>query len=90
MANKLSLALGVVIKQIESFGKMLFKCTGVRHYWIVNNSLPIVDFITKINPSLYFVMSFRDFVCVFHVCMYFFVLLYFTPFFCFLFIFFCI
>ena len=37
------------MKQIESFGNMLFKCTGVRHYWIVNNSLPIVDYINSVN-----------------------------------------
>ena len=49
LANKLSLALGVIIKQIESFGNMLYKCTGVRHYWIVNNSLPIVDYIKNVN-----------------------------------------
>ena len=49
LANKLSLALGVVVKQIESFGNMLYRCTGVKHYWVVNNSMPIVNFIGHLN-----------------------------------------
>ena len=49
LANKLSLALGVVLKQIESFGKMLKKCTGINHYWIIDNSIAIVDYLDKVN-----------------------------------------
>ena len=49
LAQKLSLALRCVLKQIESFGKMLFSCTGVRHSWIINNSIPIVDYLKSIN-----------------------------------------
>ena len=49
LAQKLSLALGMVLKQMESFGNMLYKCTGIKHYWIVNNSLPIIDYIKGIN-----------------------------------------
>ena len=49
LARALSLALKVILKQIKSFGDMLFNCTGVKHYWIVDNSMPIVDFLKTVN-----------------------------------------
>ena len=52
LAQKLSLAFRTILKQIESFGAMLHKVTGVKHCWIINNSLPIVDFLDKINERV--------------------------------------
>jgi hypothetical protein len=49
LAKKLALALGVVLKQIESFGRMLKRNTGINHCWIINNSLAIVDHLSSIN-----------------------------------------
>ena len=37
------------MRQIESFGKMLYTCTGINHCWIINNSIPIVDYLKKVN-----------------------------------------
>ena len=34
---------------MTSFGKMLYKCTGVKHYWVINNSSEIVEYVNKIN-----------------------------------------
>jgi hypothetical protein len=33
LANKLSLAFRIILKQIESFGKMLHRVTGIKHCW---------------------------------------------------------
>jgi len=49
LARKLSLAFRVVLKQIESFGRMLKKVTGINHCWIINNSMAIVDHLKNIN-----------------------------------------
>jgi len=49
LAKKLALALGVVLKQIESFGSMLKRNTGINHCWIINNSTAIVDHLLSIN-----------------------------------------
>ena len=49
LAQKLSLAFRTILKQIESFGMMLHKVTGVKHCWIINNSLAIVDYLNNIN-----------------------------------------
>ena len=49
LAKKISLALKVVLNQVKSFGNMLYNCTGVKHYWIVDNSTPIVDYLKSVN-----------------------------------------
>jgi hypothetical protein len=49
LANKLSLAFRIILKQIESFGKMLHRVTGIKHCWIINNSLAIVQYLDTVN-----------------------------------------
>ena len=49
LAKKMSLALSIVLKQIESFGGMLHKVTGIRHCWIIKSSATIVEYLDKVN-----------------------------------------
>ena len=49
LSHNLSLALGCVNSQIESFCKMLYRCTGVRHYWVIKSSMEILEYVNVIN-----------------------------------------
>ena len=49
LAKKLSLAFSVVLKQIESFGEMLHRVTGIRHCWITESSSTIVKYLDNVN-----------------------------------------
>ena len=49
LANKLSLAFRVILRQIESFSRMLHSVTGIKHCWIIDNSKAIVDYLDTLN-----------------------------------------
>ena len=51
MTKRLALALSLVQKQIESFCNMLYRKTGINHYWVIKNCQPIIDHIEKVNFS---------------------------------------
>ena len=49
LARHLTLALKAVYQQVCSYSNMLFKCTGIKRNWIIDNNSPILDCLSAIN-----------------------------------------
>ena len=49
LASRITLALKAVYQQVISYSNMIYKATGIRRNWIINDNTPILDCIENIG-----------------------------------------